>query len=312
MSTSTHPIIILSDSNVEDAFSSIDYTPASPDYSSATPGNTSSDSETESDPSEDLSEDCSAPLAITPFHDGSYMQIIRAYYATSEESSDSSSSSTIPSPPAPVYPCRKARLLQPYEPEPFMQQFRYHPNGMTFIHTAQKRVREPRAPTTLPLILPPPPVLPSSPLSHPRDSVSKEIMPPRKQACFLSPPSSSTNLSTLPRVFKIRESSQTTAARQPIIITRMTCLERQEEQIDVILNHLDEFPLERIEQIEYDIEGLVDGRMRHDNEVVLTRVRISTLEVLIEDIQFRYRSDMKSLLDTIHELKNHKRGPPDY
>nr|GEW10905.1 reverse transcriptase domain-containing protein [Tanacetum cinerariifolium] len=36
MSTSTHPIIILSDSDVEDAFSSIntpDYTPASPDYS---------------------------------------------------------------------------------------------------------------------------------------------------------------------------------------------------------------------------------------------------------------------------------------
>ncbi|GKC30808.1 hypothetical protein Tco_1038102 [Tanacetum coccineum] len=50
MSTSTHPIIILSDSDVEDAFSSTntpDYTPASPDYSPASPGNTSSD------PSED-------------------------------------------------------------------------------------------------------------------------------------------------------------------------------------------------------------------------------------------------------------------
>ncbi|GJX41914.1 hypothetical protein Tco_0256904 [Tanacetum coccineum] len=69
MSTSTHPIIILSDSDVEDAFSSTDYTPASPDYSPASPGNTSSDSKTESDPSEDLSEDHSAPLAITPFPD---------------------------------------------------------------------------------------------------------------------------------------------------------------------------------------------------------------------------------------------------
>ncbi|GJX02471.1 hypothetical protein Tco_0186384, partial [Tanacetum coccineum] len=38
----------------------------------------------------------------------------------------------------------------------------------------------------------------------------------------------------------------------------------------------------------------------------------STLEILIEDIQIRHRSDMKSLLDKIHELKNYKGGPPDY
>nr|GEY11757.1 hypothetical protein [Tanacetum cinerariifolium] len=59
MSTSTHPIIILYDSDVEDDFSStnaLDYTPASPDYSSATPGNTSSD------PSEDSSKDYELPL----------------------------------------------------------------------------------------------------------------------------------------------------------------------------------------------------------------------------------------------------------
>ncbi|GJS74480.1 hypothetical protein Tco_0707321 [Tanacetum coccineum] len=104
MSTSTHPIIILSDSNVEDAFSSTNYTSASPDYSPASPRNTSSDSKSESDPLEDQSED------------------------------------------------------------------------------------------------------------H-------------------------------------------------------------------------EFPLERIEQIEYGIEGLVDGRIKHDDEIVLTRIRISTLEILIEDIQ---------------------------
>ncbi|GJW65853.1 hypothetical protein Tco_0117737 [Tanacetum coccineum] len=261
MSTSTHSIIILSDSDIEDAFSYTDYTPASPDYSPTTSGNTTSDFETEFDPSEDPSEDRSAPLAITYFLDDPYMQIRRAYYATNKDSSDSSSSSTIPPPPAPV-------------------------------------------------------------------------------SRFLSPPSSSTDLSAPPRVFKIGESSQTAAARQPTILTLMTRLERHEEHIDVILNHLDEFPLERIEQIEYGIEGLVDGRviiqrdfdrletelqeartqiagfqreqMRHDDEVVLTRVRISTLEVLIEDIQVRYRSDMKSLLDTIHELKNHKGGPPDY
>ncbi|GKB49503.1 hypothetical protein Tco_0900256, partial [Tanacetum coccineum] len=42
------------------------------------------------------------------------------------------------------------------------------------------------------------------------------------------------------------------------------------------------------------------------------QIRTSTLEILIEDIQIHHRSDMKSLLDKIHELKNHKGGPPDY
>ncbi|GKD20085.1 hypothetical protein Tco_1221788, partial [Tanacetum coccineum] len=53
-------IIVPSDSNVENAFSSTnipDYTPASPDYSPASPGNTYSD------PLEDLSKDLLASLA---------------------------------------------------------------------------------------------------------------------------------------------------------------------------------------------------------------------------------------------------------
>ncbi|GKC68481.1 hypothetical protein Tco_1101079 [Tanacetum coccineum] len=119
-----------------------------------------------------------------------------------------------------------------------------------------------------------------------------------------------------------------------------THLERHEEHIETILNHLDELPLERIEHIKDKIEGLGNGRViiqrdfnqletelqeartqiygfqreqiRHDDEIVLARVRTSTLEILIEDIQIRHRSDMKSLLDKIHELKNHKGGPPDY
>ncbi|GKB96195.1 hypothetical protein Tco_0982332 [Tanacetum coccineum] len=75
MSTPNHiyPIIIPSDSNVEDAFSTTNtpgYTPASPDYSPASPGNTSSD------PSEDLSEDLLASLAISPFHDDPYMKVM--------------------------------------------------------------------------------------------------------------------------------------------------------------------------------------------------------------------------------------------
>ncbi|GJW71592.1 hypothetical protein Tco_0128509 [Tanacetum coccineum] len=101
----------------------------------------------------------------------------------------------------------------------------------------------------------------------------------------------------------------------PSPVSHKTHLERHEEQIETILNHLDELPLERIEHMEDKIEGLGNGRreqIRHDDEIVLARVRISTLEMLIEDIQIRHRSDMKSLLDMIHELKNHKGGPPDY
>ncbi|GJR26880.1 hypothetical protein Tco_1103112 [Tanacetum coccineum] len=80
MSTSTHPIIVLSDSYIEDDFSSTntpDYTPASPDYFPASPGNTFSDR------SEDLSKDLLASLTISPFHDDPYIKIMQAYNAIS-------------------------------------------------------------------------------------------------------------------------------------------------------------------------------------------------------------------------------------
>nr|GEW85433.1 reverse transcriptase domain-containing protein [Tanacetum cinerariifolium] len=119
-----------------------------------------------------------------------------------------------------------------------------------------------------------------------------------------------------------------------------THLECHEEQIETILNHLDELPFERIEHIEDKVEGLGNGRVirqqdfdqletelqeartqisgfqkeqiRHDDEIVLACVRTSTLEIFIEDIQIHHRSFMKSLLNKIQELKNHKGGPSDY
>ncbi|GJX98350.1 hypothetical protein Tco_0355369 [Tanacetum coccineum] len=93
-----------------------------------------------------------------------------------------------------------------------------------------------------------------------------------------------------------------------------TSYARHEEQIETILNHLDELPLERIVYIEDIIKGLGNGRkeqIRHDDEIVFARVRTSTLEILIEDIQIRHRLDMKSLLDKIHKLKGGP-PPPDY
>ncbi|GJY44447.1 hypothetical protein Tco_0432660 [Tanacetum coccineum] len=136
-------------------------------------------------------------------------------------------------------------------------------------------ITPPRAPIAPPTILPPSLVLPPSRLFDPRDFFfSEEILPPYKRAYFLT--SSSTDSSAPPQVFETRESSH------------VSCLERHEEQIDTILNHLDEIPLERIEHMEDKIKGLGNGRRKqtgHDDEIDLGRIRISTLEMLIEDIQ---------------------------
>ncbi|GKF59974.1 hypothetical protein Tco_0176760, partial [Tanacetum coccineum] len=59
----------------------------------------------------------------------------------------------------------------------------------------------------------------------------------------------SSSTSALPQEFEIGESS------------RKTSLERHEEQIEEILNHLDELSLDRIEHIKDKIEGLGNGRM---------------------------------------------------
>ncbi|GJZ66802.1 hypothetical protein Tco_0630042 [Tanacetum coccineum] len=122
----------------------------------------------------------------------------------------------------------------------------------------------------------------------------KEILPPQKQARFLS--HSSADFAAPPQIFEIGESSHKTP------------LEQHEEQIEAILNHLDKLPLRCIEEMEDKIRGLGNGRkqMGHDDEAVLAHVKISTLEMIIEDIQVHHRSDIRSLLDAIRELKNNK------
>ncbi|GKB55142.1 hypothetical protein Tco_0905895 [Tanacetum coccineum] len=245
-----YPIIVPSDSNVEDGFSSTntpDYIPASPDYSPTSPRNTSSNS------LEDLSKDILASLTISAFHDDPYMKVMQAYNATNNES---------PIPP-------------------------------------------PRASIASPTVLPPSLVLPLSPMFDPQDFfLPEEILPSWKQARSRS----SSFTFSLPQVFRIRESSHKTS------------LECHKEQIETILNHLDELLLERIEHMEDKIEGLGNDRviiqrdfdrletelheartqiarfqrkqMGHDDEIVLARVRISTLEMLIDDIQVHHRSNM--------------------
>nr|GEV78445.1 reverse transcriptase domain-containing protein [Tanacetum cinerariifolium] len=141
----------------------------------------------------------------------------------------------------------------------------------------------PIPPPPAPIALPPSLVL--SPQFDPRNFfLPEEILPPWKQARFLS--HSSADFAAPPQIFKIGESSYKTP------------LERHEEQIEAIMNHLDELPLERIKEMEdkirarTQIAGLQKKQMEHDDEVVLARVRISTLEMIIEDIQNGSQEDI--------------------
>ncbi|GKD30994.1 hypothetical protein Tco_1241772 [Tanacetum coccineum] len=104
-----------------------------------------------------------------------------------------------------------------------------------------------------------------------------------------------------PQVFEMGESS------------RKTSLERHEEQIEEILNHLDELFLDRIEHMEDKIEGIGKGQqMGNNSKIALARFRIANLEQIIEDIQVRHQEDKESLLDAIYEHKNSQEGPSDY
>ncbi|GKE04266.1 hypothetical protein Tco_1396284 [Tanacetum coccineum] len=110
-------------------------------------------------------------------------------------------------------------------------------------------------------------------------------------------------------------------------------LERHEEQIEEILNHLDELSLDRIEHIEDKIEGLRKGRVIIQQDFnnleaelqkaharitklqkahALAHFRIANLEQIIKEIQVRHQADKESLLNAIYELKKSQEGPSDY
>ncbi|GJR78705.1 hypothetical protein Tco_0149490 [Tanacetum coccineum] len=111
--------------------------------------------------------------------------------------------------------------------------------------------------------------------------------------------------------------------------SRKTSLERHEEQIKEILNHLDELSLDHIEYMEDKIEGLGKGRviiqqdfdnletelqeariqitklqrkqMGNNNKIALARFRIANLEQIIEDIQCITRSSTNELFTPYKE-----------
>ncbi|GKE44734.1 hypothetical protein Tco_1472018, partial [Tanacetum coccineum] len=94
--------------------------------------------------------------------------------------------------------------------------------------------------------IPPPTIVPLSSMFNPQEFfLPEELLSPKKQdhnQLFSS-------TSALPQEFKMGESS------------RKISLERHEEQIEEILNHLYELSLDRIENIEDKIEGLKKGRV---------------------------------------------------
>nr|GEX60124.1 hypothetical protein [Tanacetum cinerariifolium] len=135
----------------------------------------------------------------------------------------------------------------------------------------------------------------------------EELLSPKKQGHDQS----SFSTSTRPQIFEIEESS------------RKTSLERHEEQIEGIQNHLDKLSLDRIEHIENKIEGLGQGRviirqvfdaleaelqqaraqitkfnkkqMGSNQKIYLACFRITELEHIINDIQIHHQVDMENL-----------------
>ncbi|GKA60014.1 hypothetical protein Tco_0759327 [Tanacetum coccineum] len=177
--------------------------------------------------------------------------------------------------------------------------------------------------------IPPPTIVPPStmlsPMFNPQEFfLPEELLSPKKQGHNQS----FSSTSALPQEFEMGESS------------RKTSLERHEEQIEEILNHLDELSLDRIEHIEDKIEGLGKGRviiqqdfdnleaelqkahariaklqrkqMGNNNKIALARFRIANLEQIIKEIQVRHQADKESLLNAIYELKNSQKGPSNY
>nr|GEU65589.1 hypothetical protein [Tanacetum cinerariifolium] len=158
-------------------------------------------------------------------------------------------------------------------------------------------------------------ITPSSLMLNPLELfLPKELLSPKKQD------NDQLSSSTLPQAFEIGESS------------RKTNLERHEEQIEEILNHLDEISLDRIEHIEDKIEGLAQGRVviqqdfntledklqqaraqitklhrkqiGSNHKISLARFRIIELEHIINDIRIHHQVDMENLQDAINKHKN--------
>nr|GFA29711.1 hypothetical protein [Tanacetum cinerariifolium] len=122
--------------------------------------------------------------------------------------------------------------------------------------------------------IPPPVIMPPSlmlsPMFNPQEFfLHKELLPHKKQGRDRS----SSSTPTLPQEFKIGE------------ISCKTSLKRHEEQIEEILNHLDELSLDRIENMEDNIEGLGKASASDApamNQAVIRQLVVDSVVVALE------------------------------
>nr|GEW66517.1 hypothetical protein [Tanacetum cinerariifolium] len=102
------------------------------------------------------------------------------------------------------------------------------------------------------------PIPPPYSMPNPQEFfLPEELSSPKKQGHDQS----SSSTSTISQAFEIGKSF------------RKTSLERHEEQIEGILNHLDKLPLGRIEHIENKIKGLRQGRVKENQEKDKNRIK---------------------------------------
>nr|GEU66481.1 retrovirus-related Pol polyprotein from transposon 17.6 [Tanacetum cinerariifolium] len=126
----------------------------------------------------------------------------------------------------------------------------------------------------------PPIITPPSSMPNPQEFfLPEELLSPKKQGHDQS----SSSTSTLPQAFEIGESS------------RKINLERHEEQINGILNHLDEISLDHVENIKDKIEGLGQGR-------VVIQQDFNTLEYELQQALLSYVDRMPSKRTSTSEV----------
>ncbi|GJS16510.1 putative reverse transcriptase domain-containing protein [Tanacetum coccineum] len=273
MSSPNHPT-----SNIEDAYSSnfLNFLLASPDYFPASPGKTYSSS------SKSFGVVPIASPTLLLFHDDPYMKVMQACYT--EKS---------PIPPPTIIP--QSSMLNPQEfflPEELLSpEKRDHSQSssststlpqktMVFSHTSYFRIEDAFSsnfPDFIPASLDYVPASPgktyssssnsfgvvpivSPTLSLFHDDPYMKVMQAFYKRGYSSTSTSVLPTSALPQDFEIGESSGKTS------------VERHEEQIEEILNHLDELSLDRIEHIEDKIKGLgqVFSRSKYAEENKVT------------------------------------------
>nr|GEW74136.1 hypothetical protein [Tanacetum cinerariifolium] len=170
--------------------------------------------------------------------------------------------------------------------------------------------------TFTPSLMPIPPPIIKPPSESPEFFLPKELLSPKKQ-----------KQNRYFQDYETRESSHDST------------LEQYENQIEEILNHLDELPLDRIERIEDVVEGLDKGRViiqqdydqmrvefqkshsqvfklqrklfEQRDKIAFVHYRISNLKHVIKEVQTRQQTDQEDFLNAISKLSINQERSPD-